>query len=112
MALVISSPLEELLRRRTDNAYIVECDKHFHKKVSLIKAPKFSVIRREEGLEKHYNWQCKECQALIAYQCFDRDDLIGGPGTGGKQDFADDKLKRRHLYICSYGEKVAVVGNA
>ncbi len=67
MCLVLSSPLEQLYRRNSDNSYIVECDKHFHKKF-LVKAPKMQVVRREPsdesegGLEKHYPWLCKECQ--------------------------------------------------
>ena len=74
---MLSSPIEQLYRRNTDSAYIVECDKHFHKKF-MMKAPKMQVVRRDAtleneggGLEKHYAWLCKECQTQIGYQCYE-----------------------------------------
>ena len=99
MSLVLSSPLDSLLKRRTDGASILEGDKHFHKKVTLERALKFTVMRRDEGLEKRYHWLCKECKCLIAYQSHDCDDMVGGPGTAAKE---------HQLYV-SAG---AVVGNA
>lgn len=51
MAFVTSIPLEKSFRRRTDNAYIIECDKVFHKKI--MNKGKLTVIRRDDlGLEK------------------------------------------------------------
>ena len=115
MALVISTPLENLLRRKSDQAYIVECDTHFHKKTALSKANKVQVVRRDDkgGIEKHYNWNCKDCQFLIGYQCHDSgvpgqvvsavntDDLVVGPGARGKtlEALAEDREKRKHFYI-------------
>ena len=121
MCLVLSSPLEQLYRRNGDSSYIVECDKHFHKKF-LVKAAKMQVVRREAtaesegGVEKHYSWLCKECQTQIGYQCYESgaqqgtsimsnaaqpDELVGGPGTKGKDEakLADEKAKRKHFYI-------------
>ena len=46
LSLVVSSPLTDLYQRRHDDSYIIECDKHFHKKF-MIKAPKFQIIRLE-----------------------------------------------------------------
>ena len=92
MALVLSSPLDSLLKRRSDGASILESEKHFHKKVSLERAPKFTVVRREEGLEKRYHWLCKECKCLIAYQSQDSDDMVGGPGTASSKE---------PLYVCA-----------
>ncbi len=80
LSLVVSSPLTDLYQRRHDDSYIIECDKHFHKKF-MIKAPKFQIIRRESlasissevdeeeevGLEKQYPWLCKECHVQIGY---------------------------------------------
>ena len=118
MCLVLSVPMENLYRRNSDCAYIVECDKHFHKKF-LVKGQKMQVVRRdaaEGGLEKHYTWHCKECNAQIGYQCFESgaqqgafimsnsaqpDELVGGPGTKGKDEakLAEEKAKRKHFYI-------------
>lgn len=67
MVLVLSAGLDQLYRRRSDQAWIVECDQQFHKKF-MVKGEKFVVVRREDGgeegltgLEKQYTWHCKEC---------------------------------------------------
>ena len=130
MALVLSAPIDTLFRRRSDLSYIVECDRHFHKKVSLYKAQKFASVRREEGIEKHYSWHCKDCHYLIGYQCFDTapittaaagkgipsDDMIVGPGTRGKDEVSlqEDKDKRKHFYIRALQPKgeATLVANA
>ena len=63
--------LDTLYRRRSDQAWVIECDRHFHKKF-MVKAPKAVIVRRgETGVEKQYTWHCKECQAMIAYQGYD-----------------------------------------
>ena len=86
------------------------------------------VVRRDEGIEKHYNWHCKECELLIGYQCHDTtpvgtskivtsyntDDMYVGPGARGKDDnaLAEDREKRRHFYIRTTGGVPSVVANA
>ena len=115
--------LDVLYRRRSDQAWVVECDRHFHKKF-MVKSQKAVIVRREEvGVEKQYSWHCKECQAMIGYQGYDSssqaaktggssfakgsiyythpEDLVGGPGTKGKDasTLAEEKEKRKHFYI-------------
>ena len=44
--------LDSLYRRRTDQAWVIECDRHFHKKF-MVKAQKAVIVRRGEvGVEK------------------------------------------------------------
>ena len=112
--------LDSLYRRRTDQAWVIECDRHFHKKF-MVKAQKAVIVRRGEvGVEKQYTWHCKECQAMIGYQGYDTpasmhsgnfikssmysthpEELVGGPGTKGKDpsQLAEDREKRKHFYI-------------
>eukprot|EP00347_Sterkiella_histriomuscorum_P018691 403344543 len=102
IALVMSHKLEDLKLRRTDDAMIVEVDQHFHKKL-LQRQPKFTVLHRENGIEKQFRWKCKECQIVIGYQCsdFQEGDEINGPGTKGKDaaKLHEEKEMRRHFYI-------------
>ena len=39
--------LDDLFRRRSDKAWVVECDKHFHKKF-MLKAQKAVIVRRDD----------------------------------------------------------------
>lgn len=61
------------------------------------------MIKRETGLEKQYRWKCKECTAVIGYQCYDFEDsdAMVGPGVTGKTeaDLVRDKQMRKHLYV-------------
>ena len=66
-ALFISHSLENMMRRRTDNAYIISGNGVIHKKY-LEEVSKMVVIKRKNGLEKQYRWKCAECGAIVAYQ--------------------------------------------
>ncbi|CDW81136.1 UNKNOWN [Stylonychia lemnae] len=105
IALVTSIKLDELLLRRSDNAYILECDQHYHKKF-LSKQTKFTVIHRETGVEKQYRWRCKECQGVVGYQTYEYEDtdIIVGPGSASgknQQQMQEDRDNRKHFYLKS-----------
>ena len=121
-ALIASVPLENVYRRRTDESYILECDRTVHKKY-LVRT-KLIVLKREDGkyklskltlfpgLEKQYRWRCKECNVVIGYQSYDfvNDDDMVGPKVGKRTDeqLKNDANLRKHFYVKSN----AVVSNA
>ena len=66
MALVTSLLLDDLKLRRLDNAYILECHTHFHKKY-MLKTSRTTILTRDDGIEKQYRWECKECHFPLGY---------------------------------------------
>lgn len=63
--LVTQKNLAEVFRRRTDQALIIDKDTKFQK--YMTKGKKVA-IRREQGVELQWRWNCRDCGAEIAYQ--------------------------------------------
>eukprot|EP00455_Lapot_gusevi_P021145 TRINITY_DN2223_c0_g1_i2.p1 TRINITY_DN2223_c0_g1~~TRINITY_DN2223_c0_g1_i2.p1 ORF type:complete len:148 (-),score=33.06 TRINITY_DN2223_c0_g1_i2:22-441(-) len=68
-SLIIDVALENLPRRRTDGAYVLEEKKHTYKRLFASGAAK--LVRREQGFEKQYRLICKSCSLFISYRNVD-----------------------------------------
>lgn len=68
-ACVAETSLDELPRRGTDSAYVIQASEIFHK--LYVVPSKRIIIRRPTGLEVQYQLKCRDCGVAIAYRAVD-----------------------------------------
>ncbi|KAI9486393.1 MAG: hypothetical protein EXX96DRAFT_548889 [Benjaminiella poitrasii] len=64
--LVIDADLRQLPRRRTDNAIIVSNTRRTYKLTA--EAGECVLLKRRDGYEKQYRYQCPRCNLTVAYE--------------------------------------------
>ncbi|KAJ3044592.1 hypothetical protein HDV00_001518 [Rhizophlyctis rosea] len=89
--LIIDKHLRKLPRRKTDNAYIVDRQKHTSK-INLATGP-VKLLRRPNGYERQNRYLCQRCALPVAYDqrgqylyILDKAAHVSVGGAGGDGD--------------------------
>lgn len=85
--LVTQVSLAEVFRRRTDQALIIDTRNKFQK---YLKPGRKIGIKRENGIELQWRWECRDCGCEIAYQSVSHEigffNEIGNKELGGGEN--------------------------
>lgn len=87
--LVTNKNLAEAKRRRSDLALIVDYENQFCK---YMKKGEIIRIRRENGIEQQWKWNCGDCGVEIAYQSYPHDYMLSNEIGSGKVPQIKDAL--------------------
>eukprot|EP00656_Telonema_subtile_P044512 TRINITY_DN50761_c0_g1_i1.p1 TRINITY_DN50761_c0_g1~~TRINITY_DN50761_c0_g1_i1.p1 ORF type:complete len:244 (+),score=55.65 TRINITY_DN50761_c0_g1_i1:149-880(+) len=65
-AMVVDGDITKLPTRKTDNAIVIETEKHTYK--VMLEKGEHKLIKRTGGFERQYRMNCSKCQLPITYQ--------------------------------------------